>query len=160
MTQKVSIWGIFPDHSRAVQALTLLESGGFGLSEIAIEKQFKRALAGFDWSEAIYVRLPEGIVAGFAGGGLLAALIGCIVARGIPPMFPLIALTCLGCVAGAIVGAFAGMIVARLESSQDLPADDPISIGVLCLDLASEDRAKGVFRVAGAAAIDTQSRES
>lgn len=157
MSQHVSIWGVFPDQAAAGQALTLLESTGFRQSQIAIEKRFRAALAGFEWSQAIYVRLPEGIVAGFAGGGVLTALVCLIVARGIPPIFPMAALTCVGCVVGTILGAFTGMMVARYET---LPGkadeSDKISIGVLCFDPQSESRAKTALKEAGADIIDTQ----
>ena len=156
MSQRVSIWGVFPDQIAAGTALTLLESDGFGQSQIAIEKRFRDALAGFDWSQAIYVRLPEGIVAGFAGGGLLAALIACIVARGLPPILPAAFLICLGSVVGTVLGAFTGMIVARYETrKKDQLPEDKISIGVLCFDSEAEDRAKVAFQRAGAATIDT-----
>ena len=157
MSQHVSIWGVFPDQAAAGQALTLLESTGFGQSQIAIEKRFRAALAGFEWSQAIYVRLPEGIVGGFIGGGLLTALTCFVVARGLPPVLPMLALACLGCVAGSILGAFIGMLVARYEATQGAPEDgNKVSIGVLCFDPQSQDRARVAFREAGAATIGTQ----
>ncbi|HEY3742730.1 MAG TPA: hypothetical protein VGL53_22950 [Bryobacteraceae bacterium] len=138
--------------------MTLLESTGFRQSQIAIEKRFRAALAGFDWSQAIYVRLPEGIVAGFAGGGLLTALACLIIARGIPPIFPMAALTSVGCVVGTILGAFAGMMLARFETMPGhADNSDHISIGVLCFDSQSEDRAKTALQEAGADTIDVQS---
>ena len=96
-------------------------------------------------------------MAGFAGGGVLTALACLVVARGIPPIFPMAALTCVGCVVGTILGAFIGMMLARYET---LPGrrdeSDKISIGVLCFDVQSESRAKTALQEAGADTIDTQ----
>ena len=156
MAQHVSVWGLFPDQVTAGEALTLLESTGFRQGQIAIEKRFRKALAGFEWSQAIYVRLPEGIVAGFVCGGLLSLLACFVIGRGVPPLFPTAVLSCVGCVAGTILGAFTGMIWARYETrigSQD--DGDGISIGVLCFDASAEDRAKTALRKAGAKTIGT-----
>lgn len=156
--QNVSIWGVFADQAKAGQALVLLESDGFRHGQIAIEKKFKDALAGFTRSQAVYVRIPEGIVAGFAGGGLLAAILCLIAARGVPPLFLMAGLICVGSVLGTILGAFGGMLVARFETRRPEPEnEDRISIGVLCFDERSEDRAKVALQRAGAAIIDIQS---
>ena len=150
------IWGVFDNQVAAGEALSLLESGGFGQSQIAIEKRFREALSGFVWSQILYVRLPEGIVLGFAGGGLLCALICVLASRGMPPVFPAAAFICVGSVVGTILGACAGMVVAKLESNrlERENQQDRISIGVLCTDPVAEAKAKFALQKAGAATID------
>lgn len=157
MSKPVSIWGVFPDQLAAGEALHLLECGGFGESQIAIDKRFREAVAGIQWAQAMYVRLPEGIIAGFAGGGLLCAVISLLISRGIPPLLPTAFFICLGMLIGTVLGAFTGMLIARFESmstKSDTHADG-ISIGVFCFDQGSEQRAKKALQRAGAAAIDT-----
>ena len=156
MSNQVSIWGVFEDQVSAGEALSLLEFGGFHQSQIAIQKRFKGALGSFDWGQAIYVRLPEGIVLGFAGGGLLCAAIAVAVSRGMPHVIPAALFICVGSVIGTVLGAFTGMIIAKFETSHDRPSEaGNISIGVLCVDSEAEDRAKVALHKAGASTVET-----
>ncbi len=95
--QQQTVWGIFDEHA-------------------ATHERLRDTVVSNAWSQAVYSRLPEGIVLGFAGGGLLCALICVLASRGLPPVFPAAVFICIGSVAGTILGAFAGVIVARLES--------------------------------------------
>lgn len=155
--QPVSIWGVFPDQSAAGNALGRLERLGFSQNQIAIEKRFGDAL-GIDWTHVFYVRLPEGIVTGFLGGGLVAVVASCLIAKGIPQLVPTAILMIAGMFVGTAIGGLAGFAYASFERLFKTPESDPedgISIGVRCFDQESEFLAKEAFEQTGAATIDS-----
>ena len=159
-SQPVFIWGVFPDQAKAGAALNKLEEHGFLQSQIAIQKRFKAALMGFDWSHALYTRLPEGVVIGFVGGCFLAVLAAFILAKGVPPLLPLAFLVAFLSIAGTMIGGFLGFSYACIEplfQKGNGISEDAISIGVRCSDLQSEVHAKQAFENSGAASIDATS---
>lgn len=154
MTQPVSIWGVFPSSESATKALTLLERYGFRQPQIAIEKTFQNALSRFDWEHALYVRLPEGIVTGFAAGTVIGGAAGLIATKGQALMLPMALFLLLGMVMGTVLGALVGLLYARVEpwlgSSDKDEAAGEFAVGVQCDNLQSEVQARNALEEAGA----------
>lgn len=155
MTQPVSIWGVFPNSEGATKALSLLERSGFRQPQIAIEKTFRRALSGFDWEHALYVRLPEGIVTGFAAGTVVGGIVGLIATKGSPLLLPMALFLLLGMILGTVLGALAGLIYARIEpwlgsGTSNVEAAGEFAVGVQCDNLESEVQARTALEEAGA----------
>ena len=160
LSQHISIWGVFPDRTAANQAVNLLECRGIRKSQIEMEQRLSDATPGFDWSRAIYVRVPEGIIGGFAGGGLLGALLAFGLARGVPGFLGLAFFTLSGMLVGAVMGSIIGLLSARLDplfETSESPTDE-IAIGVQCSSPESEKRSKIVFQQSGATSIATVAR--
>lgn len=154
MTQPISIWGVFQSSESATRALNLLERSGFREPQIAVEKTFRHALARFDWEHALYVRLPEGIVTGFAAGSVIGALTGLLVTNGSPQLLPMALFLLLGMILGTVLGALAGLVYARLEPwldpSSETNAGGEFAVGVQCDNLESEVQARSALEEAGA----------
>lgn len=154
MTQPVSIWGVFPSSEGATKALSLLERYGFRQPQIAIEKTFRRALSGFDWEHALYVRLPEGIVTGFAAGTVIGGILGLIATKGSPMVLPMALFLLLGMILGTVLGALTGLIYARVEPwlgwETSKEGAGEFAVGVQCDNLESEVQARTALEEAGA----------
>jgi hypothetical protein len=154
MTQPVSIWGVFPSSEGATKALNLLERYGFRQPQIAIEKTFRRALSSFDWEHALYVRLPEGIVTGFAAGTVIGGILGLIATKGSPLLLPMALFLLLGMILGTVLGALTGLIYARVEpwlnSNTSKEGAGEFAVGVQCDNLESEVQARTALEEAGA----------
>ena len=154
MTQPVSIWGIFPSCEGASKALNLLERSGFRQKQIAVEKAFRSSGASFSWEHALYVRLPEGIVTGFAAGSVIGGLAGLIASKGEPSLLPMALFLLFGMIMGTIIGALLGLIYARVEPwlsrSSAAVETDEFAVGVECESLESEVQARTALEQAGA----------
>jgi hypothetical protein len=157
--QPVALWGVFTSPTAASRVLHRLKVVGFGQRQIAIQKDFRQSWLASARSHAIYQRVPEGIVSGFLGGGLLGALGALVVSKGSLDLFPLVLLSAVCSVVGSVVGAITGLIYASLEplvkDVLELEGAD-ISIGVRCAGWEDEVRAKEIFQQAGGANITTE----
>lgn len=159
MTYPVSIWAIFPDYTKAVQAINLLECIGFRQNQIAIKTNVKEVQQHFDWTQAIYQRVPEGIIGGVVLGGMAGISLAIALSRGFPLILFLTICMVTGMLCGAVMGAFCGLVYARVEShfwKDRKEAPEKVAIGVRCASAEAEDRSKEAFMKIGATSIATE----
>ena len=157
--QTVALWGVFPNPTAASRVLHRLKAMGFGQSQIAIQKHFQESWLATARSHAIYQRVPEGIVTGFVGGAILGGVGALLLSKGTLELLPIILISAVCSVIGTILGAAAGLIYAGVEPlvRNELSDDEAgIAIGVQCVDVIDEVRAKEIFEEAGGARISTE----
>ena len=152
------IWANFTDIPSATKALARLQQLGFGSGQIAVQKRFQDALSGVDWSHTFYVRLPEGIVGGFAAGAVAAILLSFYMSRGFPQLLSFAAFTVGGMLLGAMLGALCGFAYALAEPmfrpSEESANENSISIGVQCLTVEAESQVREEMQQLGAWSLE------
>lgn len=166
---KSSVFGIVKSHSQAEQIVQDLQDAGFPASEISIllpDNEGKHDIGHVKATKA-----PEGATTGAATGGVTGGVLGLLAGIGalaIPGVGPFIAAgpimaalsgAAIGATSGGIVGALIGMGIPEIEAKryEDKLKSGNYLIAIHVRDGDEKDRAKQIFRNAGAEDISTSS---
>src|SRR5712672_51288 len=166
---KTSVFGIVKSHSQAEQIVENLQEGGFPVSEISVllpDKDGKHDIGHVKATKA-----PEGATTGATTGGVTGGVLGLLAGIGalaIPGVGPFIAAgpimaalsgAAIGATTGGVVGALVGMGIPEVEAKRyegKLKSGNYL-IAVHVRDGEEKDRAKEIFKSAGAEDISTTS---
>src|SRR4029077_4406135 len=166
---KTSIFGIVKSHSQAEQIVEGLQNAGFPASEISVllpDNEGKHDIGHVKATKA-----PEGATTGATAGGVTGGVIGLLAGIGalaIPGVGPLIAAgpimaalsgTAVGATTGGVVGGLVGLGIPEIEAKR---YDEKLKKGNYLIAVHTEesedvDRAKHIFKTAGAEDISTVS---
>jgi hypothetical protein len=166
---KTSVFGIVKSHSQAEQIVEDLQEAGFPVSEISVllpDKEGKHDIGHVKATKA-----PEGATAGAATGGVTGGVLGLLAGIGalaIPGVGPFIAAgpimaalsgAAIGGTTGGVVGGLVGMGMPEIEAKR---YENKLRSGnyLIAVDVADgnqKDRAKEIFKNAGAEDISTLS---
>lgn len=166
---KTSVFGIVRSHSQAEQIVEGLQDEGFPVSEISVllpDTQGKHDIGHVKATKA-----PEGATTGAATGGITGGVLGLLAGIGalaIPGVGPLIAAgpimaalsgAAVGATTGGVVGGLIGMGIPEIEARryEDKLKSGNYLIAVHADDADRKDRAKEIFKNAGAEDISTSS---
>ena len=166
---KLSVFGIVKSHSQAEQIVQDLQDAGFPASEISIllpDNEGKHDIGHVKATKA-----PEGATTGAATGGVTGGVLGLLAGMGalaIPGVGPFIAAgpimaalsgAAVGATTGGIVGGLIGMGIPEIEAKryEDKLKTGNYLIAIHVHDGDEKDRAKQIFRNAGAEDISTSS---
>jgi hypothetical protein len=166
---KSSVFGIVKSHSQAEQIVQDLQDAGFPASEISIllpDNEGKHDIGHVKATKA-----PEGATTGAATGGVTGGVLGLLAGIGalaIPGVGPFIAAgpimaalsgAAVGATTGCIVGGLIGMGIPEIEAKryEDKLKTGNYLIAIHVHDGDEKDRAKQIFRNAGAEDISTSS---
>ncbi len=166
---KTSVFGIVKTHAQAEQIVEELQAAGFPASEISIllpDNEGKHDIGHVKATKA-----PEGATTGAATGGLTGGVLGLLAGIGalaIPGVGPFIAAgpimaalsgAAIGATTGGIVGALIGLGIPEIEAKryEDKLKSGNYLIAVHAEDGDQKDRAKEIFKNAGAEDISTSS---
>jgi hypothetical protein len=166
---KTSVFGIVKSHSQAEQIVDRLQSSGFPASEISVllpDNEGKHDIGHVKATKA-----PEGATTGAATGGATGGVLGLLAGIGalaIPGIGPFIAAgpimaalsgAAIGAGTGGLVGGLIGMGIPEIEAKRyegKLKSGNYL-IAVHAEDGDQKDRAKEIFKNAGAEDISTSS---
>ena len=166
---KSSVFGIVKSHSQAEQVVEGLQDSGFPVSEISVllpDKEGKHDIGHVKATKA-----PEGATTGATTGGVTGGVLGLLAGIGalaIPGVGPFIAAgpimaalsgAAIGATTGGVVGALVGMGIPEVEAKRyegKLKSGNYL-IAVHVRDGEEKDRAKEIFKSAGAEDISTTS---
>jgi len=166
---KTSVFGIVKSHSQAEQVVEGLQDSGFPVSEISVllpDKEGKHDIGHVKATKA-----PEGATTGATTGGVTGGVLGLLAGIGalaIPGVGPFIAAgpimaalsgAAVGATTGGVVGALVGMGIPEVEAKRyegKLKSGNYL-IAVHVRDGEEKDRAKEIFKSAGAEDISTTS---
>jgi len=166
---KTSVFGIVKSHSQAEQVVEGLQDSGFPVSEISVllpDKEGKHDIGHVKATKA-----PEGATTGATTGGVTGGVLGLLAGVGalaIPGVGPFIAAgpimaalsgAAIGATTGGIVGGLIGLGIPEIEAKRyegKLKSGNYL-IAVHAKDGDQEDRAKEIFKNAGAEDICTSS---
>ena len=166
---KTSVFGIVKSHSQAEQVVEGLQDSGFPVSEISVllpDKEGKHDIGHVKATKA-----PEGATTGATTGGVTGGVLGLLAGIGalaIPGVGPFIAAgpimaalsgAAIGATTGGVVGALIGMGIPEVEAKRyegKLKSGNYL-IAVHVRDGEEKDRAKEIFKSAGAEDISTTS---
>jgi len=166
---KTSVFGIVKSHSQAEQVVEGLQDSGFPVSEISVllpDKEGKHDIGHVKATKA-----PEGATTGATTGGVTGGVLGLLAGIGalaIPGVGPFIAAgpimaalsgAAIGATTGGVVGALVGMGIPEVEAKRyegKLKCGNYL-IAVHVRDGEEKDRAKEIFKSAGAEDISTTS---
>ena len=166
---KTSVFGIVKSHSQAEQIVEGLQNAGFPVSEISIllpDNEGKHDIGHVKATKA-----PEGATTGATAGGVTGGVLGLLAGIGalaIPGVGPFIAAgpimaalsgAAIGATTGGVVGALIGMGIPEIEARryEDKLKSGNYLIAVHARDGQEKDRAKEIFKNAGAEDISTSS---
>jgi hypothetical protein len=166
---KTSVFGIVKSHSQAEQIVEGLQDAGFPASEISIllpDNEGKHDIGHVKATKA-----PEGATTGATAGGVTGGVLGLLAGIGalaIPGVGPFIAAgpimaalsgAAIGATTGGVVGALIGMGIPEIEARryEDKLKAGNYLIAVHADDGAEKDRAKEIFKNAGAEDVSTSS---
>ena len=166
---KQSVFGIVKTHAQAEQIVEELQSAGFPASEISIllpDNEGKHDIGHVKATKA-----PEGATTGATAGGVTGGVLGLLAGIGalaIPGVGPFIAAgpimaalsgAAIGATTGGVVGALIGMGIPEIEAKryEDKLKSGNYLIAVHVNDGDQKDRAKEIFKTAGAEDISTSS---
>lgn len=169
---KTQVFCIAKSHSQAEQIVERLQASGFPSQEISIllpDTEGKHDIAHVKASKA-----PEGATTGAATGGVAGGVIGLLAGIGalaIPGVGPLIAAgpimaalsgAAIGGTAGGVVGGLIGLGIPEIEAKR---YEEKIKAGnyLIAVHTATddqEDRAKEIFKTAGAEDITSAGMSS
>jgi hypothetical protein len=166
---KTSVFGIVKSHSQAEQIVEGLQDAGFPVSEISIllpDNEGKHDIGHVKATKA-----PEGATTGATAGGVTGGVLGLLAGIGalaIPGVGPFIAAgpimaalsgAAIGATTGGVVGALIGMGIPEIEARryEDKLKSGNYLIAVHARDGQEKDRAKEIFKNAGAEDISTSS---
>ena len=166
---KDSVFGIVKTHAQAEQIVEGLQRAGFPSSEISVllpDNQGKHDIGHVKATKA-----PEGATTGAATGGVTGGVLGLLAGIGalaIPGVGPFIAAgpimaalsgAAIGATTGGVVGGLIGMGIPEIEAKryEDKLKTGNYLIAVHAHDGDQEDRAKAIFKQAGAEDISTSS---
>jgi uncharacterized membrane protein len=166
---KTSVFGIVKSHSQAEQVVEGLQDSGFPVSEISVllpDKEGKHDIGHVKATKA-----PEGATTGATTGGVTGGVLGLLAGIGalaIPGVGPFIAAgpimaalsgAAIGATTGGVVGALVGMGIPEVEAKRyegKLKSGNYL-IAVHVRDGEEKDRAKEIFKSAGAEDISSSS---
>ncbi len=169
---KTQVFCIAKSHSQAEQIVERLQASGFPSQEISIllpDTEGKHDIAHVKATKA-----PEGATTGAATGGVAGGVIGLLAGIGalaIPGVGPLIAAgpimaalsgAAIGGTAGGVVGGLIGLGIPEIEAKryeEKIKAGNYL-IAVHAANDDQEDRAKEIFKTAGAEDITTSGMSS
>jgi uncharacterized membrane protein len=166
---KTSVFGIVKSYSQAEQVVEGLQDAGFPASEISVllpDSEGKHDIGHVKTTKA-----PEGATTGATAGGVTGGVLGLLAGIGalaIPGVGPFIAAgpimaalsgAAIGAGTGGVVGALVGMGIPEIEAKryEDKLRTGNYLIAVHAADGDQKDRAKEIFKNAGAEDISTSS---
>jgi hypothetical protein len=166
---KSSVFGIVNTHAQAEQIVENLQAAGFSASEISIllpDNEGKH-----DIGHVKATKGPEGATTGAATGGVTGGVLGLLAGVGalaIPGIGPFIAAgpimaalsgAAIGATTGGVVGGLIGLGIPEIEAKRyvDKLKTGNYLIAVHAHDGDEKDRAKEIFKNAGAEDISTSS---
>ena len=166
---KTSVFGIVKTRPQAEEIVRNLQAQGFPTSEISI--LLPDNTGKHDIGHVKATKAPEGATTGAATGGITGGVLGLLAGVGalaIPGVGPFIAAgpimaalggAAIGGATGGIVGALVGLGIPEIEAKryQDKLKTGNYLIAVHAEDGDEKDRAKQVFKDAGAEDISTSS---
>jgi uncharacterized membrane protein len=166
---KTSVFCIAKSYSQAEQIVENLQSSGFSTSEISV--LMPDTEGRHDVGHVKATKAPEGATTGAAAGGVTGGVLGLLAGIGalaIPGVGPLIAAgpimaalsgAAVGATTGGLVGGLIGLGIPEIEAKRyenKLKAGNYL-IAVHAQDDDEEDRAKEIFKSAGAEDISSSS---
>ena len=166
---KTSVFGIVNSHSQAEQVVERLQGSGFPASEISV--LLPDTEGKHDIGHVKATKAPEGATTGAATGGATGGVLGLLAGIGalaIPGIGPFIAAgpimaalsgAAIGAGTGGLVGGLIGMGIPEIEAKRyegKLKSGNYL-IAVHADDGDQKDRAKEIFKNAGAEDISTSS---
>lgn len=166
---KTSVFGIVKNRTQAEQIVENLQEAGFPQSEISI--LLPDIEGRHDIGHVKATKAPEGASTGATAGGITGGVLGLLAGIGtlaIPGLGPFIAAgpimaalsgAAVGGATGGIVGALIGLGIPEIEAKryQDKLKTGNYLIAVHTSDGDEEDRAKRIFKSAGAEDVSTSS---
>jgi uncharacterized membrane protein len=164
---KTSVFGIVKSHSQAEQIVEGLQRAGFATSEISV--LLPDTQGRHDIGHVKVTKAPEGATAGATTGGVTGGVLGLLAGIGalaIPGVGPFIAAgpimaalggAAIGAATGGFVGGLIGMGIPEIEAKryEDKLKSGNYLIAVHARDGDEKDRAKEIFKNAGAEDIST-----
>lgn len=152
-TQTGLISANFSNETAANQALGRLRRFGIQLNEIALEKG-KRALTN-EWLEAMYMRVPEGILMGLIAAPLPSLGIAFILEGGMPSPLAAAFITLAGTILGVCLGVFWGVVYSGWETvaRANERFQETVSVAVRCVDPADKMQARRLLEETGAESV-------
>ncbi len=166
---KTSVFGIVRSYGQAEQIVQGLQNAGFDSSEISVllpDNEGKHDIGHVKATKAPEGATTGGVTGGVAGGvlGLLAG-IGALAIPGVGPFIaagPIMAAlsgAAIGATTGGVVGGLIGMGIPEIEAKryEDKLKSGNYLIAVHAHDGDEKDRAKEIFKGAGAEDISTTS---
>src|SRR3954469_25056316 len=169
---KTSVFGIARTQGQAEQIVEKLQTSGFASSEISI--LLPDTAGQHDIGHVKASKAPEGATTGATAGGVTGGVLGLLAGIGalaIPGVGPFIAAgpimaalsgAAVGATAGGVVGGLIGMGVPEFEAKryEEKLRSGNYLIAVHAHDDKEEDRAKEIFKTAGADDVTTSSMSS
>ena len=166
---KTSVFGIVKSRSQAEQIVESLQDAGFPVSEISVLLPANEGKHDIGHVKA--TKAPEGATTGATTGGVAGGVLGLLAGIGalaIPGVGPLIAAgpimaalsgAAIGAGTGGVVGALVGLGIPEIEAKryEDKLKSGNYLIAVDASDSDEKDRAKEIFKNAGAEDISTSS---
>lgn len=166
---KTSVFCIANSHSQAEQIVDRLQSSGFPSSEISV--LLPDTEGKHDIGHVKATKAPEGATTGAVTGGVTGGVLGLLAGIGalaIPGVGPFIAAgpimaalggSAIGATTGGVVGGLIGMGIPEIEAKryEDKLKSGNYLIAVHAHDGDQTDRAKEIFKAAGAEDITTSS---
>src|SRR6478672_12003369 len=169
---KTSVFGIVKTHSQAEQIVENLQDAGFPASEISVLWPDNKGKHDIGHVKA--TKAPEGATTGATAGGVTGGVLGLLAGIGalaIPGVGPLIAAgpimaalsgTAVGATTGGVVGGLVGLGIPEIEAKryEEKLRNGNFLIAVHAEESEDVDRAKHIFKTAGAEDISTVSEAS
>lgn len=166
---KTSVFCIAKSHSQAEQIVERLQSSGFPSSEISV--LLPDTEGKHDIGHVKATKAPEGATTGAATGGVTGGVIGLLAGIGalaIPGVGPFIAAgpimaalsgAAIGATTGGVVGGLIGLGIPEIEAKryEEKLKTGNYLVAVHAHDGKEEDRAKEIYKNAGAEDICTSS---
>jgi uncharacterized membrane protein len=169
---KKSVFCIAKSHTQAEGIVERLQSAGFATSEISV--LLPDTEGKHDIGHVKATKAPEGATTGAATGGVTGGVLGLLAGIGalaIPGVGPFIAAgpimaalsgAAIGATTGGVVGGLIGMGIPEFEAKryEEKLRSGNYLIAVHAHDDKEEDRAKEIFKTAGAEDVTTSSMSS
>jgi hypothetical protein len=166
---KTSVFGIVKSYSQAERVVQGLQDAGFPASEISV--LLPDTEGRHDIGHVKATKAPEGATTGAAAGGITGGVLGLLAGIGalaIPGVGPFIAAgpimaalsgAAIGAGTGGLVGGLVGLGIPEIEARryEDKLKSGNYLIAVHAEDGDEKDRAKQIFKNAGAEDISTSS---
>ncbi len=166
---KTSVFCIAKSHAQAEQIVERLQTSGFPTSEISV--LLPDTEGKHDIGHVKATKAPEGATTGGVAGGVTGGVLGLLAGIGalaIPGVGPFIAAgpimaalsgAAIGATTGGVVGGLIGMGIPEIEAKryEEKLRNGNYLIAVHTHDGDEKDRAKEIFKTAGADDISTSS---
>src|SRR5438309_11536538 len=166
---QTSVFGIVKSYSQAEQLVEELQAEGFPASEISVLLPDSEGRHDFGHVKA--TKAPEGATTGATAGGVTGGVLGLLAGIGalaIPGVGPFVAAgpimaalsgAAVGATTGGLVGGLIGMGIPEIEAKryENKLKTGNYLIAIHVHDGDEKDRAKQIFRNAGAEDISTSS---